>query len=317
MKRVSLAAAFAASLFLGFGVCFFAADEAPSPRNACWAARTRRRICGLPAFHAPLAAGGSVAGSLDASLVGGGGAGGHDVEAREALASVLSLDRDVSPAIALCVTSNFHRRRRGDWRRPSDVGRATTKAKGTIAIIVSAAMTRLSASRWPTASRRPRPRCAAARDVSVSSGFGLRADPSISRRRSRCPASPRRWAAPSAAPRCRRPADRRRARQRTGGDGQHGDAARRLLRAPTLCNWQAAPRAGAARAMFMTGSISWRRPDGGLCRGRRGGGGRAPRAAMATGPASSTEAGLHRSTAISRLLPRASSRARRWCAASS
>src|SRR5258708_37397030 len=98
MKRASLAAAFAASLFLGSVSACIAADEArASEERLLGSADEAAQFAAYQPFMRELAASGSVSGSLDASLAGAGVSAATMLEARQGRASRLHLDRDVQP----------------------------------------------------------------------------------------------------------------------------------------------------------------------------------------------------------------------------
>ena len=189
------------------------------------------------------------------------------LEARQAFAGLLSLDRDVQPG------DRFHVRYEQTFTAegaPIGIGRVMwaelrTKAKGTIAIHRFRGRDK---SRALLAGQRPGGDAAldapAARDASrVSSGFGLRADPfdqpppvAVSGKPAPMGGPKRSAALPPGLP--------------TGGVSGNGSAATANMATPLGAslglvpygNWQAAPRAVAARSMFMHEGIDLVAPAG-------------------------------------------------------
>ena len=137
MKRASLAAAFTASLFLGSVSACIAADEArASEERLLGSADEAAQFAAYQPFTREIAATGGVSGSLDASLAAAGVPAATMLEARQALASVLNLDRDVQPG------DRFYVRYEQTFTAEGaaiGIGRVLwaelrTKAKGTVAI---------------------------------------------------------------------------------------------------------------------------------------------------------------------------------------
>ena len=181
MKRASLAAAFAASLFLGSVSACIAADEArASEERLLGSADEAAQFAAYQPFTREIAASGGVSGSLDASLAAAGVPAATMLEARQALACVLNLDRDVQPGDRFYVRYEQTFTAEG---APIGIGRVLwaelrTKAKGIIAI--HRCRTHDKTERFwlangqqatPPSMRMP------LEIISVSSGFGLRADP--------------------------------------------------------------------------------------------------------------------------------------------
>ena len=185
MKKASLATAFAASLLLGSAAAV-RADDAPALEARAAEERVlgsadeeaRLRAC-LP-FTREIAADGVVSKSLDAALAEAGVAAATMLEARHALATVIDLDHDVRPG------DRFHVRYEQTFTAegaPVGIGRVLwvelrTKAKGVVAIHRFRGHDKIERF-WlanghpasPTSMRLPLD------TVSISSGFGLRADP--------------------------------------------------------------------------------------------------------------------------------------------
>ena len=185
MKRASLAAAMAASLFVASGsVCSAAEDSPPEARAAeerlLGSADEEARYLACQPFTREIAVDGVVSGSLDASLAEAGVPAAAMLEARPALATAIDLGRDVQAG------DRFHVRYEQTFTAegaPIGVGRVLwaelrTKAKGTVAIHRFRGHDK-SEHYWlangqaatPTSMRLP------LETVSISSGFGLRADP--------------------------------------------------------------------------------------------------------------------------------------------
>jgi murein DD-endopeptidase MepM/ murein hydrolase activator NlpD len=185
MKRASLAAAFAASLFSGSLSAAMAGDACSE--EACAAeerllgnADEAARFAAYQPFTREIAADGVIIDSLDASLAQAGVAAATMLEARQALGDAISLERDVRPG------DRFHVRYEQAFTTegvPIGVGRVLwaelrTKAKGTVAIHRFRGFDK-SERFWlangqaatPPSMRLP------LEVISVSSGFGLRADP--------------------------------------------------------------------------------------------------------------------------------------------
>ena len=181
MKRVSLAAAFTASLFLGSVSACIAADEArASEERLLGSADEAAQFAAYQPFTREIAASG-VRHRIARCFAGGAGVPAATMlEARQALATVLDLDRDVQPGDRFYVRYEQTFTAEG---APIGIGRVLwaelrTKAKGTIAI--HRFRTRDKTERFwlangqqatPPSMRLP------LETISVSSGFGLRADP--------------------------------------------------------------------------------------------------------------------------------------------
>jgi murein DD-endopeptidase MepM/ murein hydrolase activator NlpD len=181
MKRASLAAAFAASLFFGSVSAGIAADDARTAEERLLGSGDEdRRFSAYQPFTREIAASGVVSDSLDASLARAGVAATTMLEARQAFGSAISLERDVQPG------DRFHVRYEQTFTAegaPIGVGRVLwaelrTKAKGPVSIhrfrthdktdrfwLANGQSATVPSMRLPLAI------------VSVSSGFGLRADP--------------------------------------------------------------------------------------------------------------------------------------------
>ncbi len=181
MKRASLAAAFAASLFLGSVSACIAADEArASEERLLGRADEAAQFAAYQLFTRQIAASGGVSESLDASLAAAGVSAATMLEARQALGGVLNLDRDVQPGDRFYVRYEQTFTAEG---APLGIGRVLwaelrTKAKGTVSI--HRFRTHDKTERFwlangqqatPPSMRLP------LEIISVSSGFGLRADP--------------------------------------------------------------------------------------------------------------------------------------------
>ncbi|MGZ3338456.1 MAG: M23 family metallopeptidase [Reyranella sp.] len=181
MKRASLATAFAASLFLGSVSACIAADEArASEERLLGSADEAAQFAAYQPFTRELAASGSVSGSLDASLAAAGVPAATMLEAREALAGVLNLDRDVRPG------DRFYVRYEQTFTAEGaaiGIGRVlwaelSTKAKGTVAIHRFRTHDKTERFWLANGQQATPPSMRLPLDViSVSSGFGLRADP--------------------------------------------------------------------------------------------------------------------------------------------
>ena len=181
MKRASLAAAFAASLLLGSVSAAIAADEARlAEERLLGSADEAERFAAYQPFTREIAAGGVVARSLDAALADAGVPAATMLEAQQAFAGLLGLDRDVQPG------DRFHVRYEQTFTAegaPIGIGRVMwaelrTKAKGTVAIYRFRSRDKTERfwlangqAATPPSMRLP------LETVSVSSGFGLRADP--------------------------------------------------------------------------------------------------------------------------------------------
>ncbi len=267
MKRASLAAAFAASLLLGSVSAAIAADEARlAEERLLGSADEAERFAAYQPFTREIAAAGVVSRSLDAALAQAGVSAATMLEARQAFAGLLSLDRDVQPG------DRFHVRYEQTFTAegaPIGIGRVMwaelrTKAKGTISIHRFRSRDK-SERFWlangqaatPPSMRLP------LETVSVSSGFGLRADPfdqpppvAVSGKPAPMGGPKRSAALPPGLP--------------TGGTSGNGSAATANMATPLGAslglvpygNWQAAPRAVAARSMFMHEGIDLVAPAG-------------------------------------------------------
>jgi murein DD-endopeptidase MepM/ murein hydrolase activator NlpD len=267
MKRASFAAAFAASLFLGSVSACIAADEArASEERLLGSADEAARFAAYQPFTREIAASGGVSGSLDASLAAAGVSAATMLEARQALASMLNLDRDVQPGDRFYVRYEQTFTAEG---APIGIGRVLwaelrTKAKGTVAI--HRFRTHDKAERFwlangqqatPPSMRLP------LEIISVSSGFGLRADPfdqpppvAVSGKPAPMGGPKRGVLLPPGLP--------------TGGVSGSGSALTANMATPLGAafglvpygNWQAAPRA--ARSMFMHEGVDLVAPYGTL-----------------------------------------------------
>jgi murein DD-endopeptidase MepM/ murein hydrolase activator NlpD len=186
MKRASLAAAFAASMIVGCAA-FRAAAEDQHPDEATIAEEKLlgsddedRRFFACQPYTREIGAEGEVRESFDAALAEAGVPAADMLDARQALATALDLQHDVQPGDRFYVRYEHAFTAEG---AAIGVGRVLwaelrTKAKGTVAIhrfrghdkierfyLASGQMA------TPTAMRLPLD------VVSISSGFGLRADP--------------------------------------------------------------------------------------------------------------------------------------------
>jgi hypothetical protein len=188
MQRASLAAAFAASLFLGSMSAAVAADNDNASLEDARVAEERllgsadedARYLACQPFTRQIAAGGIVAQSFDASLAEAGVPAAAMLEARRALAPSIDLGRDLASSDQFYVRYEQTFTAEGT---PIGVGRVMwaelrTKAKGTIALHrfrPQGGIERLwlasGEAATPPSMRLPLDA------VVVSSGFGLRADP--------------------------------------------------------------------------------------------------------------------------------------------
>jgi murein DD-endopeptidase MepM/ murein hydrolase activator NlpD len=188
MQRASLAAAFAASLLFGSMSAAVAADNDKASLEDARVAEARllgsadedARYLACQPFTRQIAAGGTIARSFDASLAEAGVPAAAMLEARRALATSIDLGRDVAAGDQFYVRYEQVFTAEGT---PLGVGRVMwaelrTKAKGTIALhrfrpqggverlwLASGEAATLPSIRLPLDA------------VTVSSGFGLRADP--------------------------------------------------------------------------------------------------------------------------------------------
>ena len=266
MKRASLAAAFAASLLLGSVSAAIAADEARlAEERLLGSADEAERFAAYQPFTREIAAGGVVSRSLDAALAEAGVSAATMLEARQAFAGLLSLDRDVQPG------DRFHVRYEQTFTAegaPIGIGRVMwaelrTKAKGTVAIYRFRSRDKTERfwlangqAATPPSMRLP------LETVSVSSGFGLRADPfdqpppvAVSGKPAPMGGPKRSASLPPGLP--------------TGGVSGNSPATANMatplgasLGLVPYGNWQAAPRAVAARSMFMHEGIDLVAPAG-------------------------------------------------------
>jgi murein DD-endopeptidase MepM/ murein hydrolase activator NlpD len=189
MQRASLAAAFAASLFFGsLSAAVAAADNDNASLEDALVAEERllgsadedARYLACQPFTRQIAAGGIIGRSFDASLAGAGIPAAAMLEARRALATSIDLGRDVAAG------DHFHIRYEQAFTAegtPIGVGRVLwaelrTKANGTIALHrfrpqggVERLWLASGEAATPPSMRLPLDA------VTVSSGFGLRADP--------------------------------------------------------------------------------------------------------------------------------------------
>ena len=266
MKRASLAAAFAASLLLGSVSAAIAADEARlAEERLLGSADEAERFAAYQPFTREIAAGGVVARSLDAALADAGVPAATMLEAQQAFAGLLGLDRDVQPG------DRFHVRYEQTFTAegaPIGIGRVMwaelrTKAKGTVAIYRFRSRDKTERfwlangqAATPPSMRLP------LETVSVSSGFGLRADPfdqpppvAVSGKPAPMGGPKRGASLPPGLP--------------TGGVSGNSPATANMatplgatLGLVPYGNWQAAPRAVAARSMFMHEGIDLVAPAG-------------------------------------------------------
>ena len=181
MKRASLAAAFTASLLLGSVSACIAADEArASEERLLGSADEAARFAAYQPFTREIAASGSVARSLDASLAATGVPAATMLEARQALAGVLNLDRDVQPGDRFYV--RYEQTFTAEGARIG-IGRVLwaelrTRAKGTVAIHRFRSHDKTERFWLANGQQATPPSMRLPLDIiSVSSGFGLRADP--------------------------------------------------------------------------------------------------------------------------------------------
>jgi murein DD-endopeptidase MepM/ murein hydrolase activator NlpD len=268
MKRASFAAAFAASLFLGSVSACIAADEArASEERLLGSADEAAQFAAYQPFTRELAASGSVSGSLDASLAAAGVPAATMLEARQALAGVLNLDRDVQPG------DRFYVRYEQTFTAEGaaiGIGRVLwaelrTKAKGTVAIHRFRTHDRTERFWLANGQQATPPSMRLPLEIiSVSSGFGLRADPfdqpppvAVSGKPAPMGGPKRSASLPPGLP--------------TGGVSGNSAALTANMATPLGAafglvpygNWQAAPRA-AAHAMFMHEGIDLVAPAGTL-----------------------------------------------------
>ena len=266
MKRASLAAAFAASLLLGSVSAAIAADEARlAEERLLDSADEAERFAAYQPFTREIAAGGVVSRSLDAALAEAGVPAATMLEARQAFAGLLGLDRDVQPG------DRFHVRYEQTFTAagaPIGIGRVMwaelrTKAKGTVAIYRFRSRDKTERfwlangqATTPPSMRLP------LETVSVSAGFGLRADPfdqpppvAVSGKPAPMGGPKRSASLPPGLP--------------TGGVSGNSSATANMatplgatLGLVPYGNWQAAPRAVAARSMFMHEGIDLVAPVG-------------------------------------------------------
>ena len=266
MQRASLAAAFAASLLLASVSAALAADEARvAEERLLGSADETSQVAAYQPFTREIAAAGVVGRSLDAALAEAGVPAATMLEARQAFASVLSLDRDVQPG------DRFHVRYEQTFTAegvPMGIGRVMwaelrTKAKGAVSI--HRFRSRDKTERFwlangqaatPPSMRMP------LETISVSSGFGLRADPfdqpppvAVSGKPAPMGGPKRSASLPPGLP--------------TGGVSGNNSATANMatplgatLGLVPYGNWQAAPRAVAARSMFMHEGIDLVAPAG-------------------------------------------------------
>ena len=267
MQRASLAAAFAASLLLGSVSAAFAADEARlAEERLLGSADEATQVAAYQPFTREIAAGGVVARSLDAALAQAGVSAATMLEARQAFASVLSVDRDVQPG------DRFHVRYEQTFTAegaPMGIGRVMwaelrTKAKGTVAIYRFRSRDKTERfwlangqAATPPSMRMP------LETISVSSGFGLRADPFDQPPPVAVSGKP----APMGGP--KRSASSLPPGLPTGGVSGNSPTTANMatplgasLGLVPYRNWQAAPRAVAVRSMFMHEGIDLVAPAG-------------------------------------------------------
>ncbi len=180
-KRASLAAAFAASLFLGSVSACIAADEArASEERLLGSADEAAQFAAYQPFTREIAASGTVSGSLDASLASAGVSAATMLEARQALAGLLNLDRDVQPGDRFYVRYEQTFTAEG---APIGIGRVLwaelrTKARGSVAIHRFRTHDKTERFWLANGQQATPPSMRLPLDtISISSGFGLRADP--------------------------------------------------------------------------------------------------------------------------------------------
>jgi len=180
-KRASLAAAFAASLFLGSVSACIAADEArASEERLLGSADEAARFAAYQPFTREIAASGTVSGSLDASLAAAGVSAATMLEARQALSGALNLDSDVQPGDRFYVRYEQTFTAEG---APIGIGRVLwaelrTKAKGSVAIHRFRTHDKTERFWLANGQQATPPSMRLPLDtISISSGFGLRADP--------------------------------------------------------------------------------------------------------------------------------------------
>ena len=184
MKRASLAAAFAASMILASASASRAGDALDEAR---WAEEgllgsddEDARLAAYQLFTRQIAAAGPVGESFDAALARAGVAAATMLEARQALAATIDLDRE------LRADDRFYVRYEQTFTAEGaavGVGRVLwaelrTKAKGTIAIHRYRTRDKVERFWFANGQAATPPSMRLPLDViSVSSGFGLRADP--------------------------------------------------------------------------------------------------------------------------------------------
>jgi murein DD-endopeptidase MepM/ murein hydrolase activator NlpD len=266
MKRASLAAAFAASLLLGSVSAAIAADEARlAEERLLGSADEAERFAAYQPFTREIPAGGVVSRSLDAALAEAGVSAATMLEARQAFAGVINLERDVQAGDRFYVRYEQTFTAAG---APIGIGRVMwaelrTKAKGTVAIYRFRSRDKTERfwlangqAATPPSMRLP------LETVSVSSGFGLRADPfdqpppvAVSGKPSPMGGPKRSASLPPGLP--------------TGGVSGNSSATANMatplgatLGLVPYGNWQAAPRAVAARSMFMHEGVDLVAPAG-------------------------------------------------------
>ena len=181
MKKASLVAAFAASLFLGSVSASIAADDArAAEERLLGSADEAAQVAAYQPFTREIAVDAVVSQSLDAALATAGMAAATMLEARQAFSSVLSLDRDIRPGDRFYVRYEQTFTSEG---APIGVGRVLwaelrTKAKGTVAIYRFRARDKTEHFWLANGQQATPPSMRFPLDmISVSSGFGLRADP--------------------------------------------------------------------------------------------------------------------------------------------
>jgi murein DD-endopeptidase MepM/ murein hydrolase activator NlpD len=186
MKRASLAAAFAASMILGSASSSKAADD--KRFDEALAAEERllgcddeeARISEYLPFSREIAAQGVVTQSFDASVADAGVPASAMLEARQALATTLDLGHDIQPGDRFYVRYQQTFTAEG---APIGVGRVLwaelrTKAKGTVAIYRFRTRDKVERFWLANGQAATPPSMRMPLDViSISSGFGLRADP--------------------------------------------------------------------------------------------------------------------------------------------
>jgi murein DD-endopeptidase MepM/ murein hydrolase activator NlpD len=180
-KRASLAAAFAASLFLGSVSACIAADEArASEERLLGSADEAAQLAAYQPFTREIAASGTVSGSFDAALAAAGVSAATMLEARQALAGLLNLDRDVQAGDRFYVRYEQTFTAEG---APIGIGRVLwaelrTKARGSVAIHRFRTHDKTERFWLANGQQATPPSMRLPLDtISISSGFGLRADP--------------------------------------------------------------------------------------------------------------------------------------------